>query len=208
MDRYDILLVEDDAIVAIDTRHRVEKLGHAVVGVVPDGEAAVAFVRARVPTLVLMDIGLPGMDGVEAAAKVREVVDVPVVFLTAHEDDATLARAKVTEPYGYLLKPSTDREIQITIELAVYRHAMERERARLQAQIKHLEGIVPICSHCKKMRDAAGYWQRVEAYLSARTDAHFSHGICPDCMPILYPPAEHPYLYEDDAPEADGKRRP
>ena len=200
MEHCRILLVEDDTIVALDSRRRLERLGYDVVAVASDGGAALTAVRARAPDVVLMDIGLPGaMDGIETAAKIAEITGVPIVYVTAYEDAATLARVKVSEPHGYVLKPFRDREIQITIELAVYRHAMERERARLQAQIKRLEGIIPICSHCKKMRNDAGYWRQVESYLSERTDAQFSQSICPDCMPVVYPPEEYPYLYDENA---------
>ena len=198
MERYKVLLVEDDEIVAMDSRHRLEGFGYEVVAVASDGETAIAAFREASPDVVLMNIGLPGKtDGIEAAAKIREIRDVPVIYLTAYEDDGTLGRAKVTEPQGYLVKPSTDREIRITIELAVYRHAMERERARLQAQVKRLEGIIPICSACKKIRTSAGYWRQVETYLSEHTDARFSHSLCPDCLVRMWPPSEYPELYED-----------
>ena len=204
MTRYKILLVEDDTIVAMDSRHRLEKLGHDVVAVVRDGPSALAAVGEKAPDLVLMDIGLSGdMDGVEAASQIRRIMDIPIIYLTAHDDEATLARAKVTEPYGYLLKPSSNREIQVTVELAVYRHTMERERLALRAQIKSLEGIIPICANCKKIRDDAGYWTRVETYVSQRSGAHFSHSVCPDCMPQLYPPDQYPEIYQDDAAEGD-----
>ncbi|NTU60037.1 MAG: response regulator, partial [Deltaproteobacteria bacterium] len=88
MNRYKILLVEDDDIVAIDTRRRLETLGHEVAAVVPDGPGALAAVREVAPDVVLMDIGLPGdMDGIEAAAQLKALWDAPVVYLTAHEDE-------------------------------------------------------------------------------------------------------------------------
>jgi len=193
MERYTILLVEDEPIIASDSRRLLEKLGHTVAAIVSSGEAAVAAVRVLAPDVVLMDIGLPGaMDGIAAAAALRAVRDVPVIYLTSHDDHATIARAKVAEPYGFLLKPSTDRELQITIELAVYRHAAERERARLQAQVKRLEGIIPICAYCRKIRNDAGYWQQVEEYLAERTEAQFSHGICKECLARHFPASEYP----------------
>lgn len=201
MERYKILLVEDEGIIAMDTRHRLQALGHEVVGVVTDGESALAALRESVPDVVLMDIGLPGeIDGIEAAARAKELVDVPIVYLTAYEDDGTLARVKQSEPHGYLLKPSTDREIQIVIELAVYRHHAERERARLRDEIRRLEGIIPICASCKKMRSDSGYWHQVETYLAERTDAVFSHGICPDCLATEFPDS----AFDDDPDGVDG----
>src|ERR1035437_8021457 len=98
MEQYKVLLVEDDAIISLDTRYRLQKLGHEVTGGGSDGEAAIAAVRETSPDVVLMDIGLPGtMDGIATAAKLREIRDVPVIYLTAYGDDATLARVKFAE---------------------------------------------------------------------------------------------------------------
>src|SRR5690349_20087451 len=106
-----ILIVEDEGIVAMDLQFTLEKLGHKVVGVVASGEEAVRRVTEDQPNLVLMDIRLKGkIDGFEAASQIQSKFDVPVIYLTAHAYKSTLARAKVTEPFGYILKPFEERE--------------------------------------------------------------------------------------------------
>jgi PAS domain S-box-containing protein len=122
-----ILVVEDESIVSRDLEGRLKALGFAVAGAVSTGEEAVARAVRDRPDLVLMDIRLKGrMDGIEAAEKIKAQADVPVVYLTAYADDATLARAKVTEPFGYILKPFEDRELHIAIDMALYKHRTDR----------------------------------------------------------------------------------
>src|SRR5512143_2014839 len=121
-----ILVVEDEYIVGKDVEARLVNLGYSVMAVVGSGEEAVAHVRRRSPELVLMDIMLKGeMDGIAAAEQIRSIADIPIVFLTAFADMQTLRRAQVTDAFGYLLKPFEERELQITIEMALYKHRME-----------------------------------------------------------------------------------
>jgi len=123
-----IMIVEDEAIVALDLQHKLKTLGYAVSGVASSGEEAVRKVPQTRPDLVLMDIKLKGdMDGIDAAQRVRDEFNIPVVYLTAYSDENTLQRAKVTEPAGYLLKPFKDRELHATIEMALYKHKIEME---------------------------------------------------------------------------------
>lgn len=123
-----ILVVEDDRLIAAGIAKRLRVLGYEVVGQASNGEEGVSTARLMRPDLVLMDIDLGrGMDGVEAARLIREILDIPVVFLTAHSDEATLQRAKVSGPHGYVLKPYEDRDLQTAIEIATHRHAMDRQ---------------------------------------------------------------------------------
>lgn len=319
-----ILIVEDEAIVAMDLESQLKAAGHDVLARVSTAEEALELATALRPDLVLMDITLAGrMDGVEAAACLRKC-EVPVVFLTAHCDQATMDRAKLTEPFGYLSKPVGARELVNAIEIAAMRHriwtklkhsealksailkgahegvitldhlgrilefnaaaehifgrsrimALGRELVELvfppaaqetarrdfadalltgdrplfepeheltlrhatgrefpaeftltrvvldgpllftafvrditrrkqaeeetnklicdlmeaMAQVKRLRDLVPICAWCKKIRDDAGYWLEVEAYLRQNLDASFTHGICPACEVKLLNP--------------------
>ena len=126
-----ILVVEDENIVAMDLRTTLTRLGYEVVDTVGTGPQAIEQVERREPDLVLMDIQLRGgMDGIEAADRIRHL-DVPVVYLTAFSDDATLRRARETEPFGYVLKPFDDRELQIVIELGIHRHRAQKEHDQL-----------------------------------------------------------------------------
>ena len=106
MHKVQVLIVEDEAIVSMDLRYRLEALGYTVTAEAKSGEEAVESASSLQPDLVLMDIGLSGeIDGIDAAAQIRDQFDVPVVYLTDHADVATLKRAKLTEPFGYIVKP-------------------------------------------------------------------------------------------------------
>jgi diguanylate cyclase (GGDEF)-like protein/PAS domain S-box-containing protein len=122
-----ILVVEDETIVALDLKNSLTILGYDVVATAATGEDAIARADETRPDLALMDIILRGeMDGVEAANTIRARLGIPVIFLTACADEATLHRAKVTEPFGYLLKPFEERELHGHIEIALYKHRMEK----------------------------------------------------------------------------------
>ena len=123
-----ILVVEDDRVVARDIQHQLTRIGHTIAGVTPSGEDAVRLALESRPDLVLMDIRLEGaLDGVDAAHQIRDRCQVPVVFLTAYADEETLQRARVTEPFGYLLKPFEDSQLRTVIEMALYKHTAERK---------------------------------------------------------------------------------
>ena len=123
-----ILVVEDETIVALDMQKRLTKLGYLVPAIATCKEEAIEESARQYPDLVLMDIRLKGdADGVMAAEEIRTRFDIPVVYLTAHVDERTLQRAKVTAPYGFLLKPLEDRNLHSAIAIALYRHRMEGE---------------------------------------------------------------------------------
>ena len=125
-----ILIVEDEIIVAQDMRLALEDLGYQVIDIVDTAEKVLQAVDLEVPDLIMMDIRIRGeMDGIETAEVLRGRVQVPVVFLTAYADDATLDRAKRIEPFGYLVKPFQERDLHTTIEIALYKHRMERQLA-------------------------------------------------------------------------------
>lgn len=132
-----ILVVEDERIVARDIEKRLKKLGYVVPITVASGEEAIKQTAKIRPDLVLMDIQLKGdLDGIEAAEQIRADFDIPVIYLTAYADEATLQRAKATEPFGYILKPFDARDLQVAIEVALRRRlseeairvALEKER--------------------------------------------------------------------------------
>ncbi len=122
------MIVEDERIVALDIKSSLESLGHTVTAIVASGEAALKKVVENQPDLVLMDIQLQGdMDGVKTAEQIRENFNVPVIYLTANADNNTLQRAKLTEPFGYILKPFEEKELNISIEMAIYKHQKESQ---------------------------------------------------------------------------------
>ncbi|MBG3878913.1 HD domain-containing protein [Desulfovibrio oxamicus] len=126
-----ILLVEDEAVSALDMRRRLRSLGYGEPMLATSGAQAVETARGEKPDLVLMDIMLgEGMDGIDAAGHILALHPVPVIYMTAHEDPETLQRAKITEPFGYLLKPFEDRDLRTSIEMALYKHQMDHETRR------------------------------------------------------------------------------
>jgi len=123
-----IFIVEDGAIVANDIRETLISLGYKAAGIAKSGELALEKIPASHPALVLMDIHLAGeMDGVETAGRIHVLYDIPVIYLTAYADKLLLERAKITEPYGYVLKPYDERELHSVIEMALYKHRIEHE---------------------------------------------------------------------------------
>jgi PAS domain S-box-containing protein len=121
-----ILIVEDETIVALDIETKIAKMGYEVVGSVTTGEAAIDKVKETRPDLILMDISLEGdIDGIEAAGRIQRHFDIPIIYLTAHSHPQTLERAKITEPYGYIVKPFERGSLHATIEMALYKHHMK-----------------------------------------------------------------------------------
>lgn len=128
MSRAKVMVVEDEKIVALEIADRLRTIGYDVPDLASSGEEALPKVEEGCPDLVLMDIRLKGaMDGIETAEQIRNRFGIPVVYLTAYADEDTLQRAKITEPYGYLLKPFEERELRTTIEMALYKSKMERK---------------------------------------------------------------------------------
>lgn len=123
-----ILVVEDEKIVALHIKNRLEYMNYNVVGTVPTGEEALVLTGKYRPDVILMDIMLKGkMDGIETASIINKEYGIPVVFLTASSDDKSIQRAKVAEPYGYLLKPFEERDLRSIIEIALYKNKIENK---------------------------------------------------------------------------------
>lgn len=189
-----LLLVEDEPLVATPLTLMLKRLGYDVAAVVDSGEEAVKMTFALIPDLVLMDISLRGtMDGAEAARQIRLTTGRPVVFLSGHSDPITLKKARECEPYGFILKPFGERELLVQIDLALYRHKVETERALAKRELeiahgnlRNLRGLLPVCAGCKKIQEADGRWQALEDFLKAHANVELTHGFCPECESRLY----------------------
>ena len=196
------MIVEDEAILATDLRNQLQTMGYSVTAIASSKEKALQRIAEDPPDLVLMDIRIKGRaDGIDTAREIKARYGIPVIYLTAYADETFLERAKITEPFGYMIKPVETRELHSTIEISLYKVKMDRERERLiidlenaLAEVKTLRGFLPICANCKKIRDDEGYWQRIEKYIEDRSDAQFSHSICPECSKQLYPDLD---IYSD-----------
>lgn len=130
-----ILVTEDEGIVRKDIERSLKKLGYNVIGSTDTGEKAIQLAAELKPDLALMDIMLKGeMTGIEAAAEIKKNNDIPVIFLTAYADESTLAKAKITEPHGYILKPFKEIDIHTSIEMAMHKHGKEKE-LKIEAEL-------------------------------------------------------------------------
>lgn len=174
MSKPQIMIVEDEGVVALSLQTHLKSFGYEVPVMVATGEEAIRYVHIIQPDLILMDIRLDGtIDGVEAATRIRSYVDIPIIYLTANSDEDTLQRAKITEPYGYLLKPFEERELRTTIETALYKHQMERKLRESQQWLATMlhsigEGIIATdATGCIKMMnpvaEALTGWSQAEA---------------------------------------------
>jgi diguanylate cyclase (GGDEF)-like protein/PAS domain S-box-containing protein len=190
MTKNTIFVVEDEVIVARDIQSRLQKMDYEVVGTAARGEDAVTRVLDLRPDLVMMDINLRGeMDGIDAATNIRAEYDVPIIFCTAYSNKETLARAKITVPYGYVLKPFDNRELEITIEIALYEHQMDVEleiaRERLIATVSNIDDGVVTADRQGKVLLANAAATRIlgiseESLLGADLDSIFTLGAFAD----------------------------
>lgn len=167
-----------------------------------DGNEALKLVLNHEFAVIILDVKMPGMDGKEAATIIRTETQTPIIFQTASVSD----RKSILQGYDigavdYLIKPLEPEilrsKVDIFLQLYNQQKQLKKHEKQLEkmvndlqkslATIKTLEGIIPICASCKKIRDDKGYWNQVETYIRARTDAEFTHSICPDCTKKLYP---------------------
>ena len=154
-----ILVVEDELIVSKDIQQRLADLGYPVAGSAATGAEAVCLAEELGPDLVLMDIVLQGdMDGIEAARSITSDLGIPVIFLTAFADEKTVERAKLVGSYGYLIKPFQDRDLKVTIEMAIQRSSQERELRRSE---KHFRTLATVSAAGIYMADAKGAYRYV-----------------------------------------------
>lgn len=124
-----ILVVEDESILAMLIKRKLQNWGYEVVDWVDTGENAVNSAKRNEPDLILMDIVLKGnMDGIEAAQLIRDDLDIPIIYLTAYSNNEVLERARATEPYGYILKPFREGEVNANIKMAIYKHKSEKKK--------------------------------------------------------------------------------
>lgn len=149
-----VLIVEDEETIAHNIERSLLRLGYQVSGICSSAEQVMAAIQHARPDVVLMDIHLDGNeDGVAVAERLRDLHAIPVIYLSALMDDETLARAKITQPFGYIAKPFSQRELQITLEIALYKAEMEH---RLAEQEIHIQRIIDGISQGFCLLDDAG----------------------------------------------------
>jgi len=187
-----ILIAEDDAVSRRRLEATLQKWGYEVLAV-EDGLAAWEVLQGEMPPpLAILDWMMPGMDGIEVCRKVRERSPsrpLYIIVLTARGSRADVVAGLQAGGDDYVTKPFDREELhaRVRVGLRVLQLQMNladrvRELEEALARVKQLQGLLPICSYCKKIRDDQNYWQQVEGYISEHSDAVFSHGICPDCF--------------------------
>ena len=186
-----ILIAEDDPVSRRILEATLVKWGFEVSVTLDGREAWDVLQREDAPSLAILDIMMPGMDGLEICRKVRELPCAAppyLVLLSAMSDKEHVVRGIRAGANDYLTKPFHREELRVRVGVGVQMLALQKALAErveeLEAalsQVKQLQGILPICSYCKKVRDDQNYWQKVENYISDHTNVQFSHGICPDC---------------------------
>ncbi len=207
-----ILIVDDDSITQKLLKGLLEKQGHGNILIANSGEHALDLITNNPPDLILLDIFMPGIEGYEVCRKLRAdtaTAHIPIIMLTGgavQADEAIKESFKagatdfITKPIksiDFLARVKSGLIIKKNHDLLVaeikQRKTAEKEKEKLikklkqaLSEIKSLQGIIPICSHCKKIRDDKGYWNILEAYLQKHSDAKFSHSMCPECSDEVY----------------------
>lgn len=163
----------------------------------PSGKMALESLKVEQPDIILLDICMPEMDGFEVCAQIKknpEMRDIPIIFISALSDTEDKVKAFSTGGVDYITKPFKEEEVLARIDTHIHLYRLQKELQQKNEElqqaldtVKTLNGLLPICSSCKKIRDDDGYWNQIEAYISRHSDAEFSHSICPECAIKLYP---------------------
>lgn len=199
-----ILIAEDDSMTRMALSKNIEKWGHEVIAV-PDGlKASEILYGAAPPRLAILDWIMPEKEGIEICRELGRRTEGPMIYtilLTIKKEKSDIIEALDCGAHDFLSKPVHTGELRSRIAVGVrlveaedklvnYAKELENKNNALEralAEIKTLRGFLPICCHCKKIRDDKGYWQQIEQYVRAHTEAEFSHGICPECLDKHYP---------------------
>ena len=189
-----VLIVEDELLIGDVIQHLLEKMGYVIAGRAMNGHQALELAQTLQPGVILMDIVMPEMNGLEASRFIQQKCPKPIVLLSAYDDVSLVSQASQVGAGAYLVKPPDAQEMRRAITIATARFADMMELRRLNQELQEalskiqvLSGLLPICASCKKIRDDQGFWHQVEQYIAKHSDAIFSHGICPECAKKLYP---------------------
>ena len=200
-----ILVVDDDPEVLFATARVVKKGGYQTF-TAGSGKEALEKIESVKPDLILSDVVMPDIEGPELCRRIKEDPNLKGIYVVltsgSRVESEQQADGLDSGADGYIARPLTNREFLSRVNSMVRILRAERERDALIvelkkaiSEIKQLSTMLPICSHCKKIRDDKGYWSQIENYISAHSDTQFSHSICPDCAKKYYPEFN---LYEEE----------
>ncbi|MBU1649422.1 MAG: response regulator [Proteobacteria bacterium] len=189
-----LIIAEDDYLVNEEIKRSLKAFNYEIVGEASNGEEALMMTCDLKPDVVLMDVKMPKLDGIEASRLIQKKCPTPIVILTSYESSDLLEQASGAGVGAYLTKPPKAEEVNRAIIIAMARHRDLMEIRELYndlkealSKIKTLAGIIPICMHCKNIRDDKGYWNEVSKFITEHSEAEFSHSICEQCLEKYYP---------------------
>jgi phosphoserine phosphatase RsbU/P len=192
------LIAEDSAATRTLLESTLADWGYDVVATCDGAEAWQRLQEAQAPRLALLDWKMPVMDGLEVCRLVRQSPDshaTYIILLTAKNDQEDIVAGLQAGADDYVTKPFDPPELRARLQAGARVLSLQstlaervRELEEAMARVKHLQGLLPICAYCKRIRDDRNYWQQVEAYLTSHSDAKFSHSVCPDCFERVVKP--------------------
>jgi phosphoserine phosphatase RsbU/P len=187
-----VLIADDDLVPRRLLQHALVEWGYEVVVACDGSEALQLLQMPNAPKLAILDWLMPQMDGTEVCRKIRQAataLPAYIILLTSRNAKKDIVAGLESGANDYVTKPFDRGELQARISvgrkvLGLQQTLTDRvcELEKAMAQVIQLQGLLPICCYCKKIRDDNNYWQQVEGYLATRTDVRFSHGICPECL--------------------------
>ena len=192
-----ILIAEDDLTSRVMLVSVLKKHGHEAVPTVNGEEAWEAMQKSDAPRLAILDWMMPVLSGVEVVRRIRADTAIPqpyLIMLTTKGEKSDLITGLEAGANDYLVKPFHPAELKARVTTGIRLVELQdqmaekiKELSQALDDIKTLQGFLPICMHCKKIRNDKGYWEQVEGYVSRHSKAVFSHGVCPECMQQYYP---------------------
>ena len=196
-----LLLAEDDLTSRLILQTLLTQWGYETLTVEDGNEAWELLQSPDAPALCILDWMMPGMDGLEICRKLRQMDPMNpayIILLTSVEGKKNIVSGLDAGANDYVTKPFDNDELRariavgmrvVTLQFTLAKQKQELKEAL--AQLNVLQGILPICMHCKKIRDDQGYWNQLESYISSHSHADFSHSLCPECAKTYYPDLFH-----------------
>jgi CheY-like chemotaxis protein len=185
-----IVMIVDDAAENLQILIELLKDDYHVIPLKSGRAALEKLAQDPLPDLALLDIVMPDMDGYEFCSRLKadpRTKEIPVIFITAVSEAMDDAKAFELGAVDYVPKPFNPLTVKARVHTHIKLHRTLQELQNALKDIRTLSGFIPICASCKKVRDDEGFWSQVETYIADRSEAQFSHGICPECRDELYP---------------------